>query len=137
VDNNDHNNADSAQAQSMSKAPNSVIVARALFLLNAAIWVLFGVVSLIRMSNSAAGSASMWIVAILMFANACVMLWVGGGLGKQQRRFYYLALVVLAVNIILTVTDQFGLFDLIILVFDAVLFALLVATRAGYSKGQP
>ena len=116
-----------------AQAPTSVRVARGLFLVNAVIWILLGVATLMRMAggSTSLGSAA-WIISILMFANACVMLWVGVGIGKQQRRFYYLALAVLAVNIVLTVTDQVGLLDWITLCLDVALFALLVATRARY-----
>lgn len=68
-----------------------VKVARALFLMNAAIWILFGVSSLTRTGNSIANHASaVWIISILMFGNALVMLWTGVGIGKQGKRFYYL-----------------------------------------------
>ena len=60
------------------------------------------------------------------------MLGMGVGLGKRQRRFYYLAILVLAVTIILTFTDEFGLLDLLTLIMDGVLLGLLIATRAAY-----
>jgi lysylphosphatidylglycerol synthetase-like protein (DUF2156 family) len=100
-----------------------------LFLLNAVIWVLLAVATLLRSANGLG-----WGIAILMLANAGVMLWASRGIGRQQKRFYYLALAVLAVNIVLTVTDQFGALDLITLVMDVVLFALLIATRGEYSS---
>jgi len=123
--------------RSLSRAPTAVIAAQALFFLNAAIWLLFGVFSLVRMATRNPDQAmTVWIVAILMFGNAGAMLWAGVGLGKQQKRFYYLAILVLAVNILLTVTDQFGIFDFITLMMDAVLLGLLIATRKRYSH-QP
>jgi len=83
-------NVDGSPAASRLKAPTPVRMTQGLFLLNAVIWVLLGVTALVRMadgSTSLGGAA--WIISILMFANACVMLWVGVGIGKQQRRFYY------------------------------------------------
>ena len=118
-----------------SKALDSVRVAQALFFLNAVIWLVLGVVSLVRMTNGNPDhTITAWIVAILMFGNAGAMLWSGVGIGKQQKRFYYLAVAVLIVNIILTVTDQFGILDLITLVIDLALFGLLIATRKRYSN---
>ena len=123
-----------SKMESSSKAPNSVMVAQALFFLNAAIWSLFGVASLVRIANRNPDHAiTVWIIAMLMFGNAGAMLWAGVGIGKQQKRFFYLAVAVLAINIILTVTDQFGLLDLITLIFDLVLLGLLIATRKRYS----
>jgi hypothetical protein len=43
-----------------------------------------------------------------------------------------MALAVLGINMLLTVTDQFGLFDLIYLVVAGTLFVLLLFTRRYY-----
>jgi lysylphosphatidylglycerol synthetase-like protein (DUF2156 family) len=101
-----------------------------LFFLNAVIWLLFGVYTLANMAGRYPGqSMTVWIVGILMLGNCAAMLLCGVGLGKHQKRFFYLALVVLAVNIVLTVTDEFGIFDLITLLIDLALLGLLIATR--------
>jgi uncharacterized membrane protein (DUF2068 family) len=131
MDNNLHSKLGSTPAQAISKAPTSVIVARAMFFLNAAIWILFSILTLRRTHGSTA-----WIVAILMAGNAGAMLLAGWGIGKRQKWFYYLGIAVLAVNIVLTVTDEFGLFDLITLLIDVILLVLLLATRSRYSSGS-
>ena len=108
-------------------------VTQALFFLNAAIWLSLGILSLARIeSRNSHQAITAWIVAILMLGNAGVMLLSGVVIGKQQKRFYYLAVAVVVVNILLTVTDQFGMLDLITLVIDLVLLGLLVATRGRY-----
>ncbi len=114
-----------------SRSP--VLLTQALFLVNGAVWILFGIVSLIR----GVGDARMaGIVVALMWANAGVLLLLGWGLGRQRKLFYYLAVVVLAVNTLLSVTDEFGLFDFLILALNAVLLALLIATRSRYLSTQ-
>jgi hypothetical protein len=60
------------------------------------------------------------------------MVVVGVGLARRQNIFYYLALAILAVNIVLTVTDQFGLFDAITLIFDLAILARLLVFRRQY-----
>ena len=40
------------------------------------------------------------------------------------------------VNLVLTVTDEFGLLDFITLVIDAVLFGILIVTRARYLSAK-
>jgi len=81
------------------------------------------------MQTGSPGSAvSGWIVPILMFGNAATMGLSGLAIGKPQKRFYYLAAAVLAVNVVLTVTDEFGIFDLVTLVIDLVLLGILIAT---------
>jgi hypothetical protein len=69
-----------------------------------------------------------------MFGNMAAMLVCGIGIGTPNKLFYYLALFVLAVNIILTVTDEFGFFDFSTLLIDIVLLALVIVTRHRYAQ---
>jgi UPF0716 family protein affecting phage T7 exclusion len=47
----------------------------------------------------------------------------------EQKRFYILGMAVLVVNILLTVTNEFGALDLITLLLDVAILGLLIATR--------
>ncbi len=72
------------------------------------------------------------IIATLMLGNTAAM-WVSGyGLGKNRKIYYYFGTIVLIVNLVLTLTDQVGLFDWITLVIDLVLVGLLLATRTSF-----
>jgi len=120
--------------QITAKTPTSVRLAQGLFFLNTAIWLAIGIISLIRLAGGDTGvSITFWIVAILMFFNASAMFVAGVGVGTQRRFFYYLALALLVVNLILTVTDQFGWLDLLTMLIDLVLLGLLIQTRKNYS----
>jgi len=112
---------------SNSKKLIYVKIAQALFILGAVIWILFSVISLIRFPG-----ASTSIVACLMVANAGMLLLIGWGLGTRQRRIFYMALAVLVVNVALTLTDDFGLYDLLILILYLVMGGILLATRSLY-----
>ena len=101
----------------------------ALFMINVAIWIVLGISTLVRMEGQGVGA---WVLAVLMFGNASAMFLSGWGLAKQKKGFFYLAIAVLAGNILLSVTDEFGLFDLIVLLIDLVLLVLVIATRARY-----
>lgn len=118
---------------STSDKPLAVRAAQALFLLIGLVWILLGVVTLIRQTGGAVAAV---IIALLMVANAAVMLWLAWGIGQQSRRFYLLALAVLAVNIVLSITDQVGIWDLISLGVTLALFVLLLATRSHYLGGR-
>lgn len=85
-------------------------------------------------SGAADQSVAMWVVGILMFGNAGAMLLAGIGIGKPRRLFYLFAMAVLAVNIILTFTDQFGIFDLLTLLVDLALLAFLILARSWYLR---
>lgn len=118
-----------------SGTPKSVLMAQALFFTNAAIWLVFGLVSLMRMTRANPDfMVTALIIAILMFGNVGAMLVCGIGIGTRRRLFHYLAIVVLAINIVLTFTDQVGAFDIITVVIDSVLLGLLIATRKLYSQ---
>jgi len=109
--------------------------AQILLYINAAIWIVLGIATLLRMSQTNPESPFLlWIIAILMAGNASMMLLSGWGLGTGHRLFYYLALIVMAVNIILTFTDQFGLLDFLTLVIDLAILALLIACRKRSSQ---
>jgi hypothetical protein len=114
--------------QPAPEAPTSIKVARALFYLMAVIWGIFGVASLLRGINTTMLVAAV-IVAILMFANAALYLWAGWGIGRQRVRFYNLGIALLAVNLLLTITDQMGIYDWITLVIDLAALILLFVIR--------
>lgn len=101
-----------------------VDLTKGLFFLNTAIWLLFGVLFLARTTNGMA-----WMIAALMFVNAALMLAFGLAVGRGSRLVYLAALAFLAVNILLTVTDQVGIADLITLLIDLALLVLLVVDR--------
>jgi len=108
--------------------------AQVLLYINAAAWLILGILTLLRVSqNNPESTFALWIIAILMAGNAGMMLLCGWGLGIDHRLFYYLALAVMAVNILLTFTDQFGLLDFLTLVIDLAILAFLVADRRSKS----
>lgn len=118
--------------QRQHRTPMPISVAKILFLLDAGIWLVFTVVSLSRALNGPAGTAGTpWVVVALMAAYVAALLFLGWGIGRH-RLIYYLALAVIAVTVLLTVTDQFGVLDLAVLVLNLVLLGVLVATRSLY-----
>jgi hypothetical protein len=97
------------------------------------IWIGLGAYSLVRtLQGSRSLSGLSWIFLVLMFVNAIFFLGIGWGLGKQARFFFYLALLFLAGNILLTVTDEFGVLDFITLVVDACIVFLLIASKGKF-----
>ncbi len=83
------------------------------------------------------GVITLWAIAILMFGNAGALLIAGLWLGRLSKWAWLFALAVLFVNILLTVTDEFGALDLITLVIDLAIVALLVGTRKTFWQVQP
>ena len=104
---------------------------QSLFFLIAFIWLIFGIVSLWRLSNSPSNQpVTLLVVALLMFGNVAALLIAGVGLGTRYwRLFYFFGLLLLLANIILTFTDQLGLFDFLTLLLDLGLFVYLIFTH--------
>jgi hypothetical protein len=99
---------------------------RMLFL-NAAVWVVFGVLGVFRAVEG--GSSLRWILSALMFANAAVMLWFGVMLGSGRNWLFFLAILYMALNVVLSITDQFGWIDALILLLNLIVLGLLFVTR--------
>jgi len=102
------------------------------------IWLVFGIWSITQTGGegSSVPAAIFWIIAILMFVNALLLIWIGWGIGKGNYLYYYFGLLMLAGNIFLTFTDEFGFFDLMTLIINIALLALLIATRAKYLENR-
>mgnify|MGYP001071349230 CR=1 FL=1 len=108
-------------------------VVTGLFILNTAIWLVLALISFVNMSGKQAGPSYIQvIVPLLMFGNTAMMFLAGWGIKRGWRQIYSLATVVIAVNILLTFTDQIGILDWITLVIDLVLLILLVVFRKAF-----
>jgi hypothetical protein len=82
----------------------------ALSLLTALPWVIIAAAYLIRPALSGTPiSLLQWIIAQLMLGNAAVIIWLGHNLRNGRKLFYYLSLLSLLFNILLTITDDFGI----------------------------
>ena len=98
-----------------------------LFWLNAAVWLIFGIWSMVRIGNSEGGTAvTLWIIAILMLGNVAAMLWSSWAIQKQAAWYRFAVIVILVANILLTITDQFGIFDLLTLLLDLILLGTVL-----------
>ncbi|MCB9418438.1 MAG: hypothetical protein H6667_01425 [Ardenticatenaceae bacterium] len=110
-----------------------VKITQAIFGLNAAIWLIIGIGTLVRMSQTSTNQAIvLWVIAILIFGNAGAMLFSVWLIGQRKRLFYLAALAVLLVNIILTFTDQFGLLDFLTLIIDLILLGIMLVKRQAF-----
>ena len=102
-------------------------LARWLFLLNAAVWMVFAVLGFVR----AGAGAGNWrlVQSMLMLVNAVVMAWFGLQIDNGRAWVFFLAITYLALNVVLSITDQFGWFDALILLLNLALLGLLFVTR--------
>lgn len=101
-------------------------LARVLFVLNAVIWLAFGVISLNGLAASA-GTPILWAVALLMLGNAAALLVCAWLLRRRGKLALLATTAVLAANILLTFTDQVGFLDIATAVLDVVLLGIVLA----------
>lgn len=104
-------------------------IARYLFLLTAGMLAVFGVGSLMRIGGNPDRAALYAFYALLMFADAAVVLFCYFQLNRKSRPIYWLAFVVLSLNIVLTIFDQVGLVDMLFMLLNAVTLAALHLSR--------
>lgn len=102
---------------------------RYLFLLMATILIVFGFASLLRIGQNPEQVPLYAFYALAMFVDAAVMLFCYFQLKKRKKLIYWLAVAVLALNIVLTIFDQVGLVDVLFMLLNAVTLAALYLSR--------
>ena len=123
--------ADSARP---ARAPAAVLAAQALFLFSALFWLGIAIYTILRLDpNDPNLLTTMWVIGVLMLLNTAALVWVGLGLGRRERRFFWGAVALVAVNLVLSITDQMGLLDWFTLALSGGMLALLIATRRLYT----
>ena len=103
-----------------------LLIVRVLFILNTILWLVLGIVSLVRLHpiNLGAGVTPL-IIPSLMFGNAAAMLLSSIGVSKKRNFFFYFAVAVLLLNIVLIALHDFDLIDLFTILLALLLLALL------------
>jgi lysylphosphatidylglycerol synthetase-like protein (DUF2156 family) len=117
----------------MTNRPLSVSVASFFILLNALIWLTLGVIIAAK-AHPAIPVAPLikGIMAFPSLATAGLLLGLFIFLGKRSRLAYFLALGLLMATSLLTIFDEFGLVDLVILTINIIPIILLIKDRAWF-----
>ena len=98
---------------------------RSLFWLTVAVLVVFGIGSLF---------ASYPLYAAVMFGDAVVMVFCAWQLPKRTKFIFYFSVFVLALNIIPTIFDQFGLVDLLFVLLNFATLTSLILSRKEFLR---
>ena len=98
-----------------------------LFFVNAIVWLTFAVLGVSRAISEA--SSLRWILSGLMVANAIMMTWFGLKIVCGQARIFFFAILYMALNVVLSVTDQFGWYDFGILLLNLIILGLIFVTE--------
>ena len=109
-----------------------LLLSRYLLIVTAAILDVLAIGSLMRISDNPDMGIVYAIYAFLMFADAAALLVCGLWLNRQKAWVYWLAVVVLSLNIVLTIFDQFGVIDFLFVTLNAITLSFLLAGRKQY-----
>ena len=116
--------------------PKKKNILRALFYLNAILWLVYTIYIYFDMAVVNHNELSADIATIYVFVNAVAMFISGLALGNQQKPAFYLALVVIILNIILTILNITDLVFLAAFILDIIMLWLLMNIRNGYLLKQ-
>lgn len=120
--------------------PSGVLakLVRSLFYVSAALWVGLSLWSVARIEPWVGAQAVVrMVIAVLMLGNAALLAWFGWMVSRQPPRFLRLALLYVFLNLVLSITDEFGWFDFFSLVYNLVLLALCVRLYFSTNRRTP
>jgi len=114
----------------MKESPVVVKIALIFILLNALIFFVLGVLIAGGWHSGIPEDAALkWIMMLGMFGGAIVLALLYLLLAKRRRLAFFIALVALALIMMLTIFDQVGWIDLLMLLITFIPFALLILGR--------
>lgn len=105
--------------------------AQTLLFINTFIWFCLGTYLVIVMLRENNGLSTV-LVGFFLYANVAAMLVSGINLGTRETWAYYFSVIILMINALVTRVGQFGLFDLLALIFDLVIFGVLISFGKAY-----
>jgi hypothetical protein len=107
---------------------------QSMLFLNALVWLIFSVLGFMRFASGSDG----WrlVLSGLMLANAAVMFWLGMKIVGAQTRIFFFAILYMALNVVLSITDQFGWYDLGVLLLNLIILGSLFVTRRRLTQAK-
>ncbi len=111
-----------------SKLPLSpILLARYMLIFTAVILFILSAATFLRTSPNPDMKVIYLVFGILMLGDGVAML--VSGLWITKRLIYWFAVIVLSLNIILTIFDQFGLIDLLFVLLNVITLFFLFRSR--------
>jgi lysylphosphatidylglycerol synthetase-like protein (DUF2156 family) len=114
----------------MDKGKWVLRIGQAIIFLFALLWIIAGIAGFTPGGYSA--SVPVWMIramAVAMLLYGLILVGVGIGLASRRKLFYYLAVGLLAVGGLMTIFDDFGAIDLLVLLMAATSVIYFVANK--------
>jgi len=108
---------------------NLIPFVRYLFFVTAIVLGVFGAVSFMRDNPNPEIKIMYNVYGFLMIGDAIAMLVCGLYVNRQIKPVFWFAVIVLGLNIVLSIFDQFGLVDFLFLLLNVITLALLLVLR--------
>ena len=122
----------------ITNRPLSVSTTLIFILLNALVWLAFGVIVAANVHPVLPVPPIIkGVMAFLSFATAGILLGLFIFLGKRSRIAYFMTLGLLVAISLLSIFDEFGWTDFIVLAINIVPLILLIKDRAWYLEVRP
>lgn len=119
----------------MKNFPKTVTATLILILLNAAFWLGYAIITILTNNDPATASyVARWIFAFLALGTAAVLMTLFFLLRQRVRFACNVALIVLALLAVLSVTDQVGWWDIFSLLLSLIPFVLMLKDRKWYLR---
>jgi hypothetical protein len=113
--------------------PRSAVAAQALILINAIFWLAFSIFATLGLlPGTLSTGAVRWVMAILSLGAAGFLGGLAFYLKRRVKAAYFIGLLSFVLMSILSITDQVGLFDWLILIISLATFVLLLISRKWY-----
>ncbi|MCJ7513455.1 MAG: hypothetical protein MUO23_10860 [Anaerolineales bacterium] len=120
------------------RPPASVSAVLILLLLNSLAWLTFAFIAAAALHPSIPeGDPIRWAMSLLALLTSGTLIGLCVFMRRRSRFAYYLTLGLLGLLALLTVADEFGFSDLIVLIITVSPFALLIKDRAWYLQRNP
>jgi hypothetical protein len=115
--------------------PRSIRITHIFLLLGAVIWMAFGIITAAGAHPAIPEVGTIrWAMAIMAVLTSVCMLAFSYLLPKRNSFAYWLTLGLLFTIVIITITDEFGLADLIVLIIHVVPLAILIRERQWFRQ---
>ena len=105
------------------------ILVQYLFFISAIALVILSAGSFMRVDPNSNIKIVYIVYAVLMLGDAAAMLICGLYINRQIKGVYWFAVIVLALNIVLTIFDQFGLIDFLFVLLNIITLIPLLVLR--------
>lgn len=107
-------------------------MARYLILLISAILTYFGLGTLLNLGSHKDLMGIFAFYALAMFIEAAVLLFCYFRLKKRMKNIFWLTVIILALNIILTIFDQIGFIDVLFMIINLTALVILYIARKDF-----